>query len=217
MRDAADNPALGGADPTSAPATDQRGVARPQPAGTNPDIGAFELDQSRTLSAIDGAARDDVLRGTAGAELIRGRAGADRLWGLAGDDQLFGGYGSDVLVGGPGIDRMTGGAGADRFLLRQPGAAPATGPSYDEILDFSRVQKDLIDLQSIDARIGATGNQIFSFIGGDLFTHAGQLRFEATPEGDFLVSGNTDRDLAADFAFIVRTDLASLKAVDFLL
>ena len=129
LRDAADNPALGGADPTSAPATDQRGVARPQPAGTNPDIGAFELDQSANARAIDGTAGDDVLRGTAGAELIRGRAGADRLWGLAGDDQLFGGYGSDVLVGGPGLDRMTGGAGADRFVLRQPEAAPATGPA----------------------------------------------------------------------------------------
>ena len=123
LRDAADNPALGGADPATAPATDQRGVARPQPAGTNPDIGAFELDQPSTLSAIDGTAGDDVLRGTAGAELMRGRAGADRLWGLAGDDELFGGYGSDVLVGGPGLDRMTGGAGADRFLLRQPEAA----------------------------------------------------------------------------------------------
>ena len=47
LRDAVDNPALGGADPATAPATDQRGVARPQPAGTNPDIGAFELGQAR--------------------------------------------------------------------------------------------------------------------------------------------------------------------------
>jgi hypothetical protein len=46
LRDAADNPALGGADPATAPATDQRGGVRPQPAGTNPDIGAFELEQS---------------------------------------------------------------------------------------------------------------------------------------------------------------------------
>ena len=46
LRDAADNPALGRADPATAPATDQRGVARPEPEGTNPDIGAFELEQS---------------------------------------------------------------------------------------------------------------------------------------------------------------------------
>ncbi|MGE3292340.1 MAG: choice-of-anchor Q domain-containing protein, partial [Geminicoccaceae bacterium] len=42
LRDDPTNPALGAADPTSAPATDQRGVTRPLPGGTNPDIGAFE-------------------------------------------------------------------------------------------------------------------------------------------------------------------------------
>ena len=36
LRDAADNPALGRADPAIAPATDQRGVPRPQPEGTIP-------------------------------------------------------------------------------------------------------------------------------------------------------------------------------------
>ncbi len=41
LLDDASNPALDTADPAFAPATDQRGVARPQGAG--PDIGAFEL------------------------------------------------------------------------------------------------------------------------------------------------------------------------------
>ena len=45
LRDATDNPALGRGDPDQAPSTDQRGVARPAPEDTNPDIGAFELDQ----------------------------------------------------------------------------------------------------------------------------------------------------------------------------
>ena len=166
---------------------------------------------------IDGTPGDDTLRGTAGAELIRGRAGSDRLWGLAGDDELFGGFGADVLVGGPGLDRMTGGAGADRFVLRQPEAAPPGGPAYDEILDFTRLQQDRIDLQPIDARVRADGNQAFAFIDNDAFTRAGQLRYEATADGDFLVSGNVDRDLDADFAFIVRTGVAMLKGSDFLL
>ena len=69
----------------------------------------------------------------------------------------------------------------------------------------------------IDAVRGSDGNQAFCFIGTTDFTRAGQLRYEATADGDFLVSGNVDRDLAADFAFVVRTDLASLKASDFLL
>ena len=36
------NPALGGADPDDAPFGDQRSLARPDPAGTDPDVGAFE-------------------------------------------------------------------------------------------------------------------------------------------------------------------------------
>ena len=42
-------------------------------------------------------------------------------------------------------------------------------------------------------------------------------RYEATADGDFLVTGNTDRDLDADFAFVVRTGAEQLKAGDFLL
>ena len=123
-----------------------------------------------------------------------------------------------MLVGGPGIDRMTGGAGTDRFIFRQPEAAPPDGPAYDEILaDFSRVQHDVSDLRPIDARIGVAGGQAFEFVGRLAFTRAGQLRFEATADGAFLASGNVDRELDADFAFVVRTDLASLKAGDFLL
>ena len=206
-----------GADPNDAPTTDQRGVARPQPAGTNPDIGAFELDQSPPLQRYRWHRRADVLRGTAGAELLRGRAGADRLWGLAGDDELFGGYGPDVLVGGPGLDPMTGGAGADRFLLRQPEAAPPGGPAHDEILDFTRSSTTGSTCSRSTLGSRSAGDQAFALIGRHEFTHAGQLRVEATADGDFLVTGNVDRDLAADFAFVVRTDLASLKAPDFLL
>ena len=39
------NPALGGALAIAGLDTDQRGETRPAPAGTNPDIGAFELAQ----------------------------------------------------------------------------------------------------------------------------------------------------------------------------
>ena len=55
LRDAPDNPALGWRRPGHAPATDQRGEARPQPDGTAPDIGAFELNQpAGALNLIDG-------------------------------------------------------------------------------------------------------------------------------------------------------------------
>ena len=104
---------------------------------------------------------------------------------------------------------MTGGGGADQFLFRHAADAPADGPDYDEISISPRAQGDEIDLRPIDARPAPTGTRNFSFIGDEAFTHAGQLRVEATADGDFLVSGNIDRDLDADFAFIVRTDLGA--------
>ena len=169
------------------------------------------------LNLVDGTTAGELLRGSAGADLIRGRPGDDLLWGFAGDDEIVGGYGNDGLVGGPGIDRMSGGAGSDRFILRQPETAPPDGPRYDEILDFRRAEHDQIDLQPIDARIGLADDQAFVFIGRQAFAEAGQLHYRATVDGDFLVSGNVDRDLEAEFAFLVRSGAEKLEAGDFLL
>ena len=220
LRDAADNPALGGADPAAAPATDQRGVARPQPEGTNPDIGAFELGRPSpalslrpTWSTAPRAARSCVdrrrrpdprpARRRPAVGVRRRRRTPGRLRRRRAGRRA-------------GARPDAGGGGADRFVLRQPEAAPPTA-GYDEILDFARSQHDRIDLQPIDARAGLAGDQAFAFVGRQAFTEAGQLRYEATADGDFLVSGNTDRDLDAELAFIVRTGAEQLEAGDFLL
>jgi Ca2+-binding RTX toxin-like protein len=217
LRDAADNPALAGADPADSSATDQRGVARPQPDGTNPDIGAFELKQTTGGGDILGTARADRLTGTAQADVIRGLAGDDLLLGLDGNDRLFGDAQDDRLVGGLGLDQLSGGRGCDRFVYRSLAEAPVAGPGHDEVLDFSRLQHDRIDVSRIDAKAGVTGNQAFTFIGQAEFSAAGQLHYQATADGDFLVSGNVDRDMDADFAIVVRTGSTSLLAGDFLL
>ena len=212
------NPALGGADPADAPATDQRGVVRPLPAGTDPDIGAFELDQTTSgPTVILGTNRGETLLGTPGDDLMRALGGDDILRGFGGADQLFGGNGNDLLLGKGGLDRVHGGAGADRFALRLLSDAPAGGPVYDEVLDFSRAQHDRIDLSRLDAKGGVPGDQAFTFVGTAEFSAAGQLRYAATADGDFLVSGNVDRDLHTDFALVVRSDLAGLRAGDFIL
>ena len=120
LRDGVDNPALSGADPGTSPAADQRGVKRPLPSGTNPDIGAFELPQraiSRTPSAnndvLRGRGGRDVVDAQAGNDLVRGRGGNDLLEGGKGSDTLLGDAGNDVLRGAGGNDRLTGGAGND--------------------------------------------------------------------------------------------------------
>jgi hypothetical protein len=220
LKDASTNPALAGADPADSSATDQRGEARPQPTGTNPDIGAFELDQTSTppVGDILGTNRADVLRGTSGVDVIRGLAGKDEIRGLQGNDTLYGDAGFDELFGNGGCDRLFGGANGDRFTFLQVGEAPARGPRYDEIMDFSRSEGDKINLRLIDADAATSGvNDTFRFIGKQALTGAAQVRYEATADGDFLVSGSNDADAAAEFAFIVRTDLAVLRGSDFLL
>jgi Ca2+-binding RTX toxin-like protein len=111
LRDAHGNPALGGGEPAETGAVDQRGVARPQPGAINPDIGAFELDQS--FVSTTASARNDVLTGTAAADTIAGLAGADLIRGLGSDDTLVGNGGSDTLRGGAGGDLLRGGLGSD--------------------------------------------------------------------------------------------------------
>ncbi|MGE3294031.1 MAG: choice-of-anchor Q domain-containing protein, partial [Geminicoccaceae bacterium] len=217
LRDAADNPALAGADPADSPATDQRGEARPQPERTAPDIGAFELNQTAdAYNPITGTDRGEFLSGTSDADLIHGLGGGDRLWGRPGGDLLFGDAGEDVLAGKEGVDQMTGGADADRFLYRRPIEAPPDGPVLDQIMDFRRAEHDKIDLRPIDADQTAGGNQKFSFIGEQGFTRAGQVRYEEVAAGQFLVSGSTDRDPAPELAFLVHS-AEQLEAADFLL
>jgi Ca2+-binding RTX toxin-like protein len=167
---------------------------------------------------ILGTSRADVLRGTAGADVIRGLGGKDEIRGLAGNDTLYGDAGFDELFGNGGLDRLFGGANGDRFTFLSAGEAPVRGPGYDEVMDFSRTEADKINLRLIDANAGTSGvNENFAFLGTRALSGPAQVRYEATADGDFLVTGSNDADAAAEFAFIVRTDLTELRGSDFIL
>ena len=138
LRDALDNPALSGADPLDAGAVDQRGVDRPLPPDTNPDIGSFELDQRQVSRApstnndvLTGTAGDDALAGLAGNDLLRGLGGGDALRGQSGSDTLEGGPGGDALDGGTAWDLLRGGDGDDRMLGGPGGDALFGGAGAD--------------------------------------------------------------------------------------
>jgi hypothetical protein len=79
--------------------------------------------------------------------------------------------------------------------------------------DFSSAQGDKIDLASLDANTGLTGNQAFSFIGSAEFTAAGQIRFDAATGA---IQCNVDGSLSADFE-IGLTGVSALQASDFIL
>lgn len=132
----AGSPAIDSGDNAACPATDQRGVTRPQGAAC--DIGAFELEQVNPGTLIGTCAGHDVyeqngtysspgwtgtikvgdkrgntLNGSNGPDLILGLDGNDLINGKGGNDIICGGDGVDFLLGGDGDDVLDGGLGND--------------------------------------------------------------------------------------------------------
>jgi serralysin len=122
---------------------------------------------------------------------------------------LYGLSGNDTLDGGAGADSLFGAAGADVFDFNSikdslPGAR-------DTMQDFVR-GVDHIDLRTIDANTAATGDQAFSFIGGNAFTgQVGQLNVV-----NGVLSGGVNGDKVSDFQIKV-SGVSALAAADFYL
>ncbi|MGA0608566.1 hypothetical protein ACO2Q0_21465 [Phenylobacterium sp. VNQ135] len=166
---------------------------------------------------------DPALNGTGNglANNLQGNNSGNVLSGLGGADTLNGGEGDDVLVGGAGADRLTGGGGQDRFDIDATGDSPV-GSGRDVITGFDGVGAaagDLIDVSTIDARTGTSGNQAFTFVGTAAFSGAGQIR--AVDSGpDVVLQFNTDTNTATvEMELLVQgvANPASFTAADFIL
>ncbi|MFB2550909.1 calcium-binding protein [Ensifer soli] len=158
---------------------------------------------------ITGSSAKNVLSGLDGDDFLFGLAGNDTLLGGTGDDTLEGGTGNDTLTGGLGYDFLKGGAGADVFKFASIDDS-AVGRYRDVILDFSRAQRDKIDLRDIDANEFRAGDQKFTFIGKLGFSGtAGELNFRGG-----VVSGDVDGDGVADFQIKV-SGVSTLTLGDF--
>lgn len=156
----------------------------------------------------------DRLYGGNGNDKISGGNGNDRLYGDNGNDTLKGDAGNDRLEGGAGADKLYGGAGADTFVFRSKTDSTTSAP--DKIYDFSRAEKDKIDLSAFDANTVKTGEQDFSFIGTQKFHKvAGELRYEKSG-GDTFIYGDIDGNGKADFKIVLDTSMSLLKG-DFIL
>ncbi len=200
---------------------------------TAQDTGLGGFDTLLNIENLEGSTRNDTLTGDDGANAIFGGAGNDVVTGNGGNDVLNGFTGSDIVSGGAGddvidggmtgalgeIDTLSGGAGADRFFFETLGAS-WTG-SNDQILDFSSLEGDKIDIHGVFLNGGAPVIGLSPvFIGGAAFTGvAGQLQVIKT-FGDIgvnqLVNVDWDGNGAADFTVAVTSD-ALLTASDFIL
>ena len=177
--------------------------------------GVNVIDGDDNGNFIYGGRAGDKLSGAAGIDRLEGEGGNDILLGGAGHDTLEGGAGNDILTGGADADDLEGGAGADTFVFLD------TATTGDVIYDFSRAQKDKIDLSAIDANPIPAGNQAFTYIGSGAFTnHAGELHIRTAPGplggNATYVEGDTNGNGVADFSFVV-IGVIPLVAADFVL
>jgi Ca2+-binding RTX toxin-like protein len=187
------------------------------PAGGRLTVFAGGLLADESLFFNGFAETDGALSvyGGAGNDTFAGGPANDAFVGGAGDDTMFGLGGMDWLEGGLGADQMRGGPGNDLFVYQT--AAESTAAKTDHILDFEFVS-DHIDLTRIDANSGAGGDQAFSFIGGNAFSHtAGELRAYQSGASWF-VEGDVNGDGNADL--VIQVDSVGSHAIiasDFLL
>jgi len=187
------------------------------PAGGRLTVYAGGLLADESLFFNGYAETDGALSvyGGAGNDTFAGGPANDAFVGGAGDDTMYGLGGMDWLEGGLGADTMRGGPGNDLFVYQSAGES--TAAKTDHILDFEYVS-DHIDLTRIDANTSAAGDQAFTFIGSDAFSHtAGELRAYQSGASWF-VEGDVDGDGVVDL--VVQVDTAAGHAIitnDFLL
>ena len=177
--------------------------------------GDAEGDLLFDIEELYGSPYNDGLLGNAGNNSIWGGNGIDNLNGGDGCDHLYGGVGDDRLDGGGNSvplylfaagDVLEGQGGSDTFAwsrITDTGVRPST---MDHIVDFSPIDGDRIDLNSIDADETAPGYQGFTFIGADAFSRPGEVRAVGASEArTFIVSLNTDSDPEPEAAIRVTT------------
>jgi Ca2+-binding RTX toxin-like protein len=148
-------------------------------------------------------------------ENVTGSKFGDQIIGSAVANRLNGQIGNDVLKGGRGADQLLGGDGADRFIYSGVADSGGLEAQRDEIMDFSRAEKDRINLSAIDANANRDGNQAFVFIGTKDFSAAGQLRYLDRGD-DVVVAGDVNGDGKADFSLHLH-NVANLAKGDFFL
>jgi len=165
---------------------------------------------------LGGRGNDDIF-GQTGDDSLFGDDGKDEISGGSGDDYAEGGESADAFFGGLGSDTMDGGAGKDRFdYFETSGSGPANA-DRDRIKGFIHGE-DRIDLFDIDAIQGAgAGNDAFTFIGGDPFIQAGQLR--AVQNGaDTWIEANAVGASGAEMRIVlVGVTATTITADDFVL
>ena len=194
------SPAIDAGDDSAAPATDQRGVSRPQ--GPTSDIRAFELEAVITCNGlvptILGTPAADVVEGTPGNDVIVAFDGDDVILGKGGDDTISAGLGDDLVHGGSDKDRVFGEEGNDTVVGGKGNDRLYGGPGAD-VLRGGKGHDRLYGEQGDDMLDGGVGNdKLFAGAGDDVaLGRAGDDTIKCVPGFDFANGGPPLTDTAS--------------------
>jgi Ca2+-binding RTX toxin-like protein len=117
---------------------------------------------------------------------------AINLTGNEFDNFLTGNAGQNTIVGGLGIDTLRGNGGGDVFVWASTAETLQAGNAADVVMDFNRLEGDLLALNPIDADgNAANGDQAFAFVGtvdfaSSFFTGAGQIGYFTTATDTYI-------------------------------
>ena len=189
----------------------------------NDDVDGLALSGNGLANILAGRNGDDILNGGAGNDTLTGGGqGADTLIGGAGNDSLSGDTGADTLIGGSGADTLTGGAASDTFQFGM--ASDSIAGALDIITDFTSgsikgIDNYTLDLHFIDANTLVGGDQAFTYIGSNAFTHsAGELRAVSGKDGtSYHLYGDVNGDAVADFELSIHVTGLGLYVNDIVL
>jgi serralysin len=188
-------------------------------------LGIFGADRFTNFEDVAGTNGADTLLGTNTANSIWGLKGDDVLNGRGGNDHIAGGQGADVIIGGAGADELWGGndvgiledSAADIFTFLQVSDSDLT--HIDTIWGFETHADggaDKIDLSALDASSVLRGNNAFVFVGSGPFNSLqGEISVYQL-DGDTIVSIDTDGDVAAEMAIVLK-GVTNLTVDDFVL
>jgi len=120
------------------------------------------LDGGAGRDILEGGAGNDTLLGGADDDTLIGGADEDRLLGGAGQDELLGGWGKDVLIGGSGHDLLKGEWRGDQYIFEGDWGHDRIDESRfstgDDVIDFSRITREMTHILSDAAYIGGSGD-----------------------------------------------------------
>jgi serralysin len=105
---------------------------------------------------------------------------------------VTGNAGQNTIVGGLGIDTLRGNGGGDVFVWTSTAETLQAGDAADVVMDFNRLEGDLLALNPIDADgNGANGDTAFTSVSpvdftSSFFTGAGQIGYLTTATDTYI-------------------------------